>query len=49
MRIGDIMARLGWRHKAVWSRALRKTVNGYRPLDSSQWGIEERGKEEEET
>jgi hypothetical protein len=49
MRIGDIMARLGWRHKAVWSRALRKTVNGYRPLDPSQWGIEERGKEEEET
>lgn len=29
MRIGDIMAALGWRHKAVWNKLLARKVNGY--------------------
>ena len=29
MRCGDIMAALGWRHKAVWNGALKKKINAF--------------------
>jgi predicted P-loop ATPase len=38
MRVGDIMASLGWRHKAVWNKVLQRKVNGYEKVVSKVAG-----------
>jgi predicted P-loop ATPase len=42
MRVGDLMAGLGWRHKAVWSASLKRTVNAFVPKDPQvalEWSL----------
>lgn len=49
MRVGEIMAGLNWRHKAVWNRALKRTVNAFLPKDPTQYPGWEPEKKEDET
>lgn len=48
MRVGEIMAGLQWRHKAVWNGTLKRTVNAFIPKDPTQYpGWEPKKKEDE--